>query len=177
MLFMRGDLQHAVGTGIGDGLSGADVLLAVILDHLGAGGMAHGEEARKIAAGDDCIDQRLREGRDLMRKVSPAELQRHAADFPVAGDRVLAARDFARHAILADERMGGERVAPRRELRRLPQPQCGQMGHAEFHVVADMAERVGALVAEARGVGRPADAEAVEDQEKGTRHSASIVRP
>ena len=36
MLFMRGNLDHAVSTRIHDRLAGADVFLAEILDHLRA---------------------------------------------------------------------------------------------------------------------------------------------
>ena len=41
----------------------------------------------------------------------------------------------------------------------------------KFHAVTNMAQRIGPFVSEACGIGRPADAEGIEDQEKGTRHS------
>jgi hypothetical protein len=45
--------------------------------------------------------------------------------------------------------------------------------HAQFHVLADVAQRISTRVAEACGIGRPADAEGIENQEKGTWHCVS----
>ena len=121
MLFMRGDLQHAVGAGIGDGLASADMLLTKILDHLRTGCMAERQKAWQLAAGHDAVDQVLRQGGDGMREISPVELQRNAGDFPVSGNRILAARDFPCHAELADERHLGQRIAAGRKFSRLAQ--------------------------------------------------------
>ena len=40
----------------------------------------------------------------------------------------------------------------------------------------DMAERIGALVAELRRIGRPADADGIHDEENGARHQRFLRR-
>ena len=48
MLFVRADLQDGIGGGVADRLAGADVLLAELLDHVGAGGVLVAEDAGKL---------------------------------------------------------------------------------------------------------------------------------
>ena len=108
-----------------------------------------------------------------MREVAPVKGQRHAGDFPVAGDRVLAARDFTGDAVLADELCISQRVASRRQSGCTAQPQRAHVRHVERHAITDMAQRIGSFITEARGIGRTADAEGIEDQEKGSCHCVS----
>ena len=48
-LLMRGDLEHRVGGGVADGLQRPQVLLAIVLDHRGARGVAVGEYPGELA--------------------------------------------------------------------------------------------------------------------------------
>ena len=48
MLFVSADLQDGIGGGVADRLAGADVLLAELLDDVGAGGMPVAENAGKL---------------------------------------------------------------------------------------------------------------------------------
>ena len=118
----------------------------------------------------------LRKGGNGVREIAPVELQRHAGDFPMAGDGVLAARDFGCAATWPMSVAASERIAARRRARRLPKPERGHVRHVQRHVLADVAQRVGALVTEGRGIGRTADAEAIEDQEKGAGHRTLLFQ-
>ena len=52
MLFVRADLKNGIGGGVADRLAGPDVLLAELVDDVGAGGVAVAQNAGKLCLGD-----------------------------------------------------------------------------------------------------------------------------
>ena len=90
-------------------------------------------------------------------------------------------RDLARQARrkAAGRGFAGEAEAQRVEMGRLERS-CAQtlaVGGAARAGFRDMADRVGAFIAEVRGVGRAATAERIENQQDGARHYSAIALP
>ena len=99
MRLMRGDLDDRIGRGVADRLAGADMLFAEALDDFGAGGVAVAENARQAGLfHDDRFGQFGGKGRLVLGEIAPVETDRHGRDLPMAGRRVLAARDFVGRA-------------------------------------------------------------------------------
>ena len=188
-LLMRGDLEHGIGRGVADRLPRPQVLLAELLDDVGARGVPVAEDARKPALGDQRCGQRLRKGGDRLREIAPVEIDRRAGDLPMAGGRVLAARRLDPIAPLAagsrqrearrrPPGRGHHRVAEaeRVETRKAerPAPQAVAIASAERAGLGDMAERVGAFVAVSRGVVRAAAADRIEHDDDGAGHFSAL---
>ena len=159
--FVGGDLEHAVGAGVDDEGVLLHGLLAVVLQHLGAG---VGLVAQHLVAGlllkfvDEGIREALREGGQRLRADN-------ARDLPVADGGILA------HALLlqagkgADGRCGlfacGHAVD-------VEHTQLLQVRAVEVGVLCNGTQGVGALVAKGGSVRLCADAEAVQDDQKHT---------
>ena len=101
---VRGDLKHAVGRGVADRLSGADVRLAELADDVGARCVAIAENARQIGAAAQRLDELRRKARFRIGEIAPVERHRHAGDFPMAGGGILALRNLAADAPAAAAR-------------------------------------------------------------------------
>ncbi|MCY1242890.1 hypothetical protein D9M72_558830 [compost metagenome] len=169
---MRRDLEDRVRRGVADRLAAAHVLLAVAGDDVGAGSMAIAEDAGNVAFAADGFDELGRKGIAFSRKVTPIEHDRRAADFPVPGGRVLAARDFAggakgtidpighRHAL--GNRAVGELCCVNKakggHVRQIERPfsQTNPICGAGGAELGDVSERVGAQVTVGFGIRRAA---------------------
>ena len=183
--FVGRDLQYTVGRGVDDRHARGHVLDPEFGDDRGARGVLVAEDARQAAAGNQIIRELLGKAGDRRGKVAPVERHRHAADFPVPRHGVLAPRNLhggAEAGMLPDQgnsRQGHARRNPRGvgeaeagevwdDQRSGPQPRAvsATLGAGG----GDVAERVGALVAEVRRIARAADAHRVHDDEKGPGH-------
>ena len=101
-LLMRRNLQHAVSRGIDNRLAAPHMLLAQILDNLRAAGMTFAQHARQLALFDERSHQLLRKAVRHIWEIAPVEGDRHAADFPVTAQRILALADLLRIRISAN---------------------------------------------------------------------------
>ena len=160
-LFVGGHLEHAVGTGVDDEGVFLHGLLAVVLQHLGAG---IGLIAEHLVAGfflklvDELCGETLREGGQRLRA-------HHTGDLPVADGGVLA------HALLLQAgkgTLGGGALLPCRHAVNVEQAQLLQVGAVEVGVLGNRAQGVGARVAKGGGVRLRANAKAVENDQKNT---------
>ena len=167
-LLVRGDLEHAVGRRVDDRLAGRHVLLAEFGDDRRTGRMAVTQHAGQVGPLDEFVEQFLRESLLFVSEVAPVEQHRHAGNLPVTARRVLAARQFLGVTVGADDVGGGGdtgRVLAAALARRVVKAQAREIRQLERTLVGrgafagDAAQRVGALVAEAFGVGGGADAE------------------
>src|SRR6185437_1558659 len=184
-LFVRRDLKHRIGGRVADGLPRPHALLAVILDHRGARGVAVGENAGKPALSDHRFGQPAGEGGNRLREIAPVEIDRSAGKLPMAGRRVLAAGGLDSIAPLAARLGKGEErrraagrglhrpAKPERlEARQLqgPAPQAVAIAASLGASVGDVAQRIGALVAVGRRILGAAAADRIEDDEDGAGH-------
>ena len=182
-LLVRGDLEHAVGRGVDDGLAGAHVGLAQLGDDLRAGGVAVAQHAGQRRAPNQFFEQRRWKARLALAEVAPVEANRDARELPVAARRVLAAAQLGGVSVRADH--GGGRVAARGQRARalagrVHQTETGELGEPKRSAPTplpraergDVTERVGAGIAKALGVGRRPDAEGVHHQHDGATHAA-----
>ena len=192
MLFVRADLEDGIGGGVADRLAGADVLLAELLDHVGAGGVAVAENAGELRlarsarrsalcgkAGIGVRENSPRRTAPAGRRAPngrtacpcPSRLRWHRPRSPAAFRcarcpagcvpvEASAARQMPRLFITGilsgPERRPGRSAAP------------GGAGGG------DVAERVGALVAEFFRVRGAADADGIHDEKNRARHSALL---
>ena len=168
MLFVRADLKHGIGGGVADRLAGPDVLLAELLDDSVPEACCCRECRAASPRAISAVGQVLREGRDGVREIAPGERHRQAGELPMAGLRVLALRDFARIGpdrrrlfdaldalrMRAGRGFGGAADAEAVHHRDFERPgaEARLVGRAGGAGGGDVAERVGALVAEFRGV-------------------------
>ena len=141
LVHVGGDLEHRVGRRVDDQVAGLEMLLAEVLDHLGA---AVGAVAEDPAAGrvvqlvEDLVREAVRVGAQRDRRDHPHQL-------PVAGDRVLAGPDRVQAAVQHGVgRRAGRRpaAAPSRGRAR---PSTGRSRPPDG--LGDVAERVGPGVA------------------------------
>ena len=186
-LLMGGDLHHGIRRGVEDRLAGAQVLFTQFRNHFRAGGMLVADDAGNAGFRHDGGDHLRREGGDGGREIAPVELNRHARDFPVAGRGVLAVGHFRRIAPkarggrvrrkagqgLAGGQRGGGAKAEAVHVGQMQRPaaQARLVTFSGRTALRDMAQRVGALIAEAGGILRTADAKTVEHNENGARHA------
>jgi len=161
-VFVRGDLKHAVGGRVDDPRPRAHLPFAQFGDNLRAG--------RRFVADDRAAGRRF-EGADQFRgETVRIRLKRgvdaQAHQFPMSGHRVFSGR-YLRHLAVAGARIRHRGYA--RERRDKAEPELGHMGQRKpLHAAGDMAERVGAAVAERVRVGKLADADAVEHDQRDT---------
>ena len=167
---VRGDLEHRVGRGVDDQVAGREVLLAVVLDRVGA---AVGLVEQDAAAGR--VDQLVE---DLVGEAVGVGPQRHRRDdahqLPVAGDRVLARAERVQAAV-EDGRLGGRDALERQDR---AEPEAAQHRQVEAAGrLGDVAERVGAGVAVVGGVGQLARPARIQDDDEGAAiHARDCVR-
>jgi hypothetical protein len=158
---------------------------AVSGDDIGARGVAIAEDARDVAGCADRLHEFRLEGVALRREVAPVEGDGRAGDLPVTRGRVLAVRHFAGRAVIAEDarrnvhalwKAAGRGACGMQEpegrhvgklQRALPQPRT--VGRARRAELGDMAQRVGAKIAEGGRIRPAADAEGIENEEKGPR--------
>ena len=185
MRLVRRDLEDRIGRGVADRLAGPDMLLAEFGDDHGARGVSVAEDARQVRLARSARPSAsLGKHGTVSREIAPVEHHRHAGDLPMAGWRVLALRDFdpVAEAPLRLRRRDRDRAAPCRS--RPPPPRRARAGRDLAAAAArsaspsrspspsragrgDMAERVGALVAERAGVLGAADPDGIEhDQDR-----------
>src|SRR6185369_3417312 len=100
LLLVRGDLEHAVRARVDDGLAGAQVLLAQLVEDDGAARGLVAEVTGRSGVAQPRLHQR---GRKSLREGGEALLQDDAHHFPMAGGGVLALR-LLRHLAEAGPR-------------------------------------------------------------------------
>ena len=170
-LLVRGDLEDGVGRRVDDPLARPLVLLAQLLDDLGAGRSLVAEHA---AAGlvhervDHVVRKAVRIGGHRLRGHHPHQL-------PVAGRRVLPLRALDQPA--SDRRGTGLR---RTALERLDVAEPERLEVREVEApndASDVSERVRALVAILGGVGKRARSHGIEHDYASPRHMAILGRP
>ena len=154
-------LKDAVGAGVDDeGVLGHG-LLAVVLEHLGAGvGLIaqHLVAGLGLKGGDQLGRKALREGGQRLRAD-------HARNLPVADGGVLAHALLLQAGVGPDGRGGGAAGGHPVDVE---QAHPAQVGAAERRMARDGAEGVGPLVPKGRRVGLGPDAEAVQHDQKYT---------
>ena len=159
------DLEDAVARRVEDRRAGAEVLLAQLLQDLGARG--------RLVAQDGAADPLLERLHDLGREAAGVDLERRrghdAGHLPVPGGGVLA-RAPLRH--LAEGAGGVALRAPAKVGVRLPIPSAVRFGMATAARGEDVAEGVAALVAEGGRVRRLPHAQAIADH-----HDGAAERP
>ena len=178
VFFVRGDLHHRVARRVDDHFAGGDMRVAVQVDDVGAGGVTVAEKARQLGDRLQLLGQLKRHRRRCARKIAPVEQHRHAGDFPVAALGVLAGRALVGGAVGS-----GKTVAPRKARRPFATGAVGSRCEAEALEVrqnqrpaivgcpaGDVAERVGAGVAEFVGVGRRAQAKGIKQEDECAGH-------
>ena len=161
-LLMRRNLQHAVSRGIDNRLAAPHMLLAQLLDNLRAAGMTFAQHARQLALFDERSHQLLRKAVRHIWEIAPVEGDRHAADFPVTAQRVLALADLLRIGISANSMccaQGNSKLlaaaqhrsclqSALRQMRQLQRTNLATIAARIFRQpLADMAQSICALIA------------------------------
>src|SRR5690606_15758836 len=171
-LLMGGDLENAVGRRVDDGLAGAHVLLAQLIDDGSAGG---GLVAQHPASdgGRKGVDYFTGKpvGIDGKRPIED-----DAGQFPVTRRRVLA-RGLLGHAAKAPD---GRRIRRHAwQIQYMPKPKPAQVGQVEApHRQRRIAQRIAPFVPKAARVRQLPDADAVEDDQSRAstaRHSRHLL--
>ena len=192
MLLVRGDLEHAVGGGVADRTTGADMLFPQPRDDLGAGGVAVPQNAVRARERRDLFGQILGERGLLVREIVPVPRHRHAGQFPVARRSVLARRHLGRRAPEARAPTQTTVTFPAGEVQSLPEakvrevreverPGAAVLGPALGRLRGDVAEGVGAGVGRVAvekpvGIRRATDPDAVEHDQESPRHHPILSR-
>lgn len=170
---MAGDLENAVGGGVKNRSSGAEVLRAELIQNLGAGGVAISEGAFDAGTAEDFLEEGTRKAIGGLGKVAPVEMHGNPGNFPVAARCVLAGADGSRGGVGSGER---EFVVPpgweltMQKLVGMAEAELAEIGEMKRFVgecSRNVAERIGTLVVEMRRVGCGSDAEGVENEEDG----------
>ncbi len=177
-LFVRGDLEHAVGRGVEDRLARAHVLVAEFGDDRRARRVAVTEIAGQIRALHERIEQFRREGVLPVGKVAPVEHYRHTGDLPVPARRVLAARELLGKTVCPhdiDIGFGASRELARAVPARMIEPEPGQVGKRQRRagrgaLARYVAERIRPGVTKSIGIIGSADSEGVEHEDDGSTH-------
>ena len=165
---MRGDLEDRVGGGVDDPLAGLLVLLAVLLDHLGARGRLVAENAAAGAV-HERVDHLVREavwvGRESHGRDNPHQL-------PVTCCRVLALGALEQPS--GDRRRAGLRRAAFKRLD-VPEAESLEIGQVEApDGTGDVSERVRALVPPLGSIWQLTRADGIEHDHAGPRHAGSL---
>jgi hypothetical protein len=155
--------------------------------HLGdAGRMAVAENAGQFRRVDKLLHEFRRKARSRVGKMAEAPGQRRAGHLPMARRRVLAEGYFLRAAVngvrrdiarKARRQSAGRCFARAAEAERVEIGNVQQalaqaiaVGRAARAGLRDMAERIGAFVAEIGGVGRAAAAQRIQNEQDGAGH-------
>src|SRR6185437_11835423 len=187
-LLVPGDLEDAVGRGVGDRLPGGEMLGAELVDDRRARGVTVAEEARQLRPLHQPFRESRGKARHGAREIAPVESDGYAGHFPMSARRVLAAAGFRGVAPSADGRGRGEAGGPRAgalaggggepKPRQIGQTQFATTGHAAAGAVrGDVTEGIGARIAIVDRIAAGADAERIEDQDKGSRHQSIPAYP
>ena len=167
-LLVRGDLEHRVGGRVDDPLAGLLVLLAVLLDHLGARRRLVAEHAAAGAV-HERIDHLVGEAVRIRRERDGGDDAHH---LPVARRRVLALRALEQPA--RDRRRAGLRRAALERLD-VPEPERLEIGQVEASDGAsDVPERVRAFVSPLGSIRQLTRANGIEHDHAGPRHAGSL---
>ena len=154
------DLEYAVGAGVDDQSAGAQMLLAVVADDVGAG---VGQVADDLAPGETLkFFDHL--GRESVRIGGQRLGAHHTGDLPVADGGVLAAAALlqtAKRAQRCRRRIAGRFGDVEHSQRR-------QGGRVKIGVAGTRAQCVGTFIGKIGGVGRMAHAKAVQNDQKHT---------
>lgn len=183
---MRGDLQNRIRRGVADRRARPHMLGAEALDDLGSRGNAIAQNAGKFSFRDQGGGEFRRQAGHGFRKIAPGFERGRPGDFPMARRRILARRALD---AIAPQRAGfrwtreAGRQASRRSLGGEAKAQAAEMGEAQraapqaFAVPRargagrrEMAERIGARVAEAGRVPGAAAAKRVKNEEDRAGH-------
>ena len=192
---MAGNLQDAVCRRVDDGFACLPVFFTQFLDDYGAAGMFFAEHAGQVPFLHEGIHEFRREAFRLVRKIAPVEPHRHAGDFPVAAQGVLALADFLGTRVSRLDTAAVQRVRldrfpgqgmhqdfPRTQFMGFFQAQRSQMRQEQVlrrtvrlfavgrHPIRDMPQRVGAFVAESLCIVGIADAEGIQYRDDDSRH-------
>ena len=151
---MRGDLKHAVGGGVHDGIPRAHVLLPQFIQNRRARG---GLVAQRLCADGflKCADNLLREAVGIGGKRS---VQRHPRHFPMAGGGILALGLFRRAA----KRAAAVFLRFQPQAGQMPQAQRLHVGNIQGAIGGDMPQGVSPGIAESGGIGQRPCAHAVQ---------------
>jgi hypothetical protein len=192
MRLMRRDLKDRIRRGVADRLQAPDMLFAILLDDLGARGMAVPQDAGKIAVGDQARDEIFREAGQGLRKIAPVERHRAAGDLPMPARRILAHGNFRGAAIGAGKPVARQslRHAPGADLRGFAQTEPREIGQLQAALarsgqvrlprgagLGNMPQGIRPLIAEPRRIRGGAKAEGIHHQnDRPSRHSSSLTR-
>ena len=163
---VRGDLQNAVRRGVNNQLAGPDVFPAVVGDDLRAGIGLVAEDAAP-PCGREFLQKLLRK---TVREGGHWLLRNDAAHLPVSDDGILAAGALGHAGIRARGRFNSAFNAVDVE-----QPELLHILRRKLRRAADGAEGIRARVTEIGAVGRRADAEAVQHDQKYALHKLPPV--
>ena len=123
-LLMAGDLKHRIGRGVEDGLAAAHVLLAQLIEDLGAGRVTVAQKTWQLGATDQRLQQLGRKAVLVSGEVAPIEEHGRARHLPVARRGILARGDLLGVAIGGLRHHAG--IKPGRELTTGPGAGMGQ---------------------------------------------------
>ena len=161
---VRRELQHAVRRRVDDECSRLDVLAPVVMNDLRA--------RIRLVADELPADARLKRGDDLGRESRRVRRHRVLADdarqLPMPRRRVLAARAFPQPCKRAARRRHAKRGCLRCVLDAVDgeESERGEVRRRKSFRTHETQQRVARAVAEVGGIGRRADAEAVEHDEE-----------
>jgi len=187
-LFMRGNLEHAVGARIADGPPRPQMLGPQPVDDLRPRGMAIAKDPANTRQPAHLRHQIIGKGRHRIRKIGPVPRHRHPRQFPMPRRRILAPRHLGR----STPKPRRHRRKPRHRMargqpHRRPQPQrieVGQMQRPAPPLLRtplrtgrrDMAQRVGPRIAKGIGIRRAATSDGIHHHQKGPRHHPTRFR-
>ena len=181
-LFMRGDLEHAVGRGIADRPAGPQMRLAMLGDDRHARGMAIAQNPFRSGKLADDLYKIVGKGGHGIGEIMPVPWHRHPGQLPMTRGRILAPADLGRSAPAATcTIVQTGRVKAGGQPDRLFQPQRTKVRHPQRAAapllrpplgagLRDMAQRVRPGIAKGLGVGRATAADGIHHDQKGTRH-------
>ena len=167
-LLVRGDLEDGVGRRVDDPLARLLVLLAVLLDHLGAGSGLVAEDAAAGAV-HERVDHLVREPVRIRREGDGGD---DAHQLPVTGGRVLALR-----ALEQATRDCGRARLRRAALERLDVAEAERLEIGQVEAsdgASDVPERVRAFVPPLGSVRQLSRADGIEHDHACPRHAGSL---
>jgi hypothetical protein len=157
---VRCNLNHRIGGGIDDGLSGGEMDSSQLGDDFSPGRMFIAEQARQTGSPYQRVGEAFREAGNAGGEIAPIEPNRNAGNFPMTGRRVLAAGHFDSEAPLRVCVASGKGNATAGGgLASLGNAHGGQIGYSQQTVLGNMGQGIGALITKAIGIGRTADAD------------------
>jgi hypothetical protein len=154
-LFVRGDLEDAVGGRVDDRVTGPHVLGAELVDDR--------RPRRGVVADRAAADAFLELGDhfrgEAVGKRGERPIQHDTGHLPMTGDGILPRRSFGHPSVGAERRVDWRHPLHVGDAR---QSERTQRGERQWHETRDVAERIAAAIAVRIRVGQLADAHAVE---------------